>query len=421
MTMHDRSDRTSSEFDRLMAAWFESEAHVRPTSDLLERTLTRSSRTDPLPAWLLPERWLSMELTIRRARMPRAVPYLAILVILAILAVAAVAIVGSQPRVPAPFGLAANGSLAFIDDGRVAALDPDTGVSRIVVDGRGTARYPTFSRDGTRLAFVRPVDDPEHGLTDAIFAVDADGSGLVRLTDQVLSRPGLLTWSPDGSIVAFADDGRLWLARADGSGATSPDLAVTLVDELQWRPPDGRMLLFRGVKDGRAGLFIASADGSEPEAITPIDGGVYDYLWTSWSPDGDRVAYHRMSTHQIEIVTIGKAEPTVIRPEGDLGLHFPRFSPDGTRLSVMVWDGLDSSDTRIGVIPTDDPTPTVTLTGPANHGGIQHDWSPDGSKILAVWWTTSQPWILDPEGGEGVRAGWSMAIPDWVEWQRLAR
>jgi Tol biopolymer transport system component len=359
-----------------------------------------------------------MELTMRRARVPRAVSYLLLLLLLALLAVVAFAAIGSQRRVPPPFGLASNGRIAYVTDGDIAAVDPITGDVQTVVAGAERDRSPTYSLDGTRIAFVRGGDDG-----DDVYVADAVTGALTRLTDEPMpggGATGLLTWSPDGTQLAFRSAGDLWIAQADGSGARRVELGFPVMDELEWRPPDGRELLVRIVRSGQAGLFLLPADGSAPaRAITPIDGGTYDYLWVTWAPDGRQVAYHIETEHEVHILTVSDAVPVVLRPVDGRGLMFPRFSPDGSRLAVMAWH--DDGSVQVGVLPADDPTPVVTLVGPVFRSGIQFDWSPDGSEILVVGWNTDEPWILDPAGGPGRRTTWSMAAPDWVEWQRLAR
>ena len=240
----------------------------------------------------------------------------------------------------------------------------------------------------------------------------------LRLTKDPLADTGLLTWSPDGSQIAFHSLGSLWIAQTDGSGAHRIDLDFSIADEIEFRPPDGAEILVRGTRRGMAGLFLMKTDGTDVRALTPIDGGQFDYLWVTWSPDGRRVAYHKVPANEIHILTIGAAEATVLRPEGGLQLLFPRFSPDGTRLAFMVWHPDDTK--QIGVAASDDPTPRVTLTGPTFPSGIQYDWSPDGTKLLAIGWESDVPWVLDPAGGAGRQSDWRATFPDWIEWQRLA-
>lgn len=72
---------------------------------------------------------------------------------------------------------------------------------------------PAWSQDGTKLAFTVATDDG-HELTSAdIFAVNADGTGKVNLTnssDRLEMHP---TWSPDGQWIAFdtANQGQIFV------------------------------------------------------------------------------------------------------------------------------------------------------------------------------------------------------------------
>jgi hypothetical protein len=86
----------------------------------------------------------------------------------------------------------------------------------------------------------------------------------------------------------------------------------------------------------------------------------------------------------------------------------------------MTWLSEPPVQVQVGVVPADDPTPHVTLTGPTFANGIQHDWAPDGTAILAAEWDSDQPWLLDPRGGPGRRLDMTASFPDWIEWQRLA-
>ena len=44
------------DFDILLAAWLDADAHVREPDHLLASVLDRTSRSRPLPVWRLPER-----------------------------------------------------------------------------------------------------------------------------------------------------------------------------------------------------------------------------------------------------------------------------------------------------------------------------------------------------------------------------
>jgi len=419
MTARDDMNPATPGFDRLMAAWFEAEARVTEPPELLERTIAQRRKTRPRPAWLLPERWLPMELTMRRVRVPRAATYLALLVAVALLATAALVIVGSQRRIPAPFGPAANGVVVYATStGDIVTADPTSGVVKTIIGGTESDRAPSFSRDGLRIAFVRKVTGG-----DAVFVADASGERPVRLTPEPMAEVPGVTWSPDGTKLAFVSLDRIWIAKTDGSGASRLDLGgIGPIVELAWRPPDGRELILAGVQDGKTRLFVVKPDGTGPERISPIDGGDGAFQWVTPSPDGSRVAFGMFPETQIHVATIDGKLDQIVAPSGGVRLNFPRWSPDGTKIAIMQVpdDGDAVQTTRIGVFPADDMSPQISLTGPEFTGGIEFDWSPDGRSILANQWETEVTWLLDPAGGPATQNSWKATFPGGVPWQRRA-
>ncbi len=415
MTTRNDLDLASPEFDRLMTAWFDAEARVHEPDDLLDRTIARTARTRPRPAWLLPERWIPMELTLRRLPLPNAARYAALLVVLVMMVVLAFAIVGSQRRLPAPFGLAANGVVVYkTASGDIATVDPATGLTTTIVAGPEPDLAPTFSRDGTKIAFIRQVAGGNE-----VYVVDVSSHGLTRLTNGPLSVTGLPIWSPDGTRVAFVSANHLWIAKTDGSVATQVDTGDVAPVELAWRPPDGRSLVFVGTQVGKIRLFMIDPDGADLQRIGQFDGGDADGQWLTASPDGRRVAFGAFPAKQIHVVTIDGGLDQVVAPDDGIGLNFPRWSPDGASIAVLhVPDG-DLPATRIAVFAANDVAPHLTLTGPTFQGGVQFEWSPDGHSILANQWDTDATWLLDPAGGEATPMTWRATF-DSVEWQRLA-
>ena len=131
---------TTDRLERDLTAWFGETAAPR-TPDYTDDILRQTARSRQRPRWTFPERWLPMSvITFGRVTL-RPVPWrtVGLLVVLALLlAVAAAVYVGSQRRVPAPFGPAANGLVAYSKDGDIFTVDPTTGLRRAIVTGAVT-------------------------------------------------------------------------------------------------------------------------------------------------------------------------------------------------------------------------------------------------------------------------------------------
>ena len=98
-------------------------------------------------------------------------------------------------------------------------------------------RDPAWSANGKKLAFIGY--HPNTVLGDELYVISADGSGRVRLTSDAGTKRSP-SWSPDGTRIAYEKDG-IQIARADGSGTTFLVAGV----RPSWSP-DGTELVFRG-------------------------------------------------------------------------------------------------------------------------------------------------------------------------------
>ena len=143
---------------------------------------------------------------------------------------------------------------------------------RPLVQTAGNERYPTFSPDGTRLAYRSDVDgDPE------IYVARADGSNPVQLTNNALydSAPA---WSPDGSRIAFergpANAGtnsspdyaamELWTMAATGGGEQRLTSNAVHDEGPAWAPDGSGAIVFtREQTAGNPDLWLRDASGAE--------------------------------------------------------------------------------------------------------------------------------------------------------------
>jgi Tol biopolymer transport system component len=188
------------------------------------------------------------------------------------------------------------------DNDQAGALSPDgtevvyssgKGLVLINVDGSGRTQLsttydyvPSWSPDGSQVAFARAGSDNAM----SIFVMNADGSGVRRLTPPGTSDYGPPSWSPDGSRILFqrADPNtartNVWEMNADGTDAT---MLIPDASNPRWSP-DGMRIAF--VRGGNVWVKSVDAAGTPPVQITDL-GTRPDAGDIVWSPDGNRIAF----------------------------------------------------------------------------------------------------------------------------------
>src|SRR4029450_3114651 len=140
-------------------------------------------------------------------------------------------------NLPAPFGPAQTGLVAYSADGDIFVGDSVSGRTSVVVSGPETDREPVWSRDGTRLAFERKVGtNIGPGL---IYVARANGSQLTVVTPKPLEDIRAVSFSPNGRdllISALVDNlPGILIAAVDGSGIHPLDIGRPVANPA-WRP-----------------------------------------------------------------------------------------------------------------------------------------------------------------------------------------
>ncbi len=137
---------------------------------------------------------------------------------------------------------------------------------------------PAWSPDGRSVAFIRhfPTDD---GSEDGVYLVDAAGRGLRRLTER-RAQTAQIAWSPDGTTIAVG------LALVDVRTGASAPVSVAggppFVDAVAWSP-DGRLLAFANEN----GVHAVPADGGRARRLA----AARFVRGIAWSPDGRRLVF----------------------------------------------------------------------------------------------------------------------------------
>jgi Tol biopolymer transport system component len=234
----------------------------------------------------------------------------------------------------------------------VHVMDSD-GSNRVrLVEGQaGFLAAPSWSPDGSQIAFVSDVD----GETD-IWVMSSDGSSLVNLTEHE-AKDHSPAWSPDGEWIAFASvrDSLYWelyRMRPDGSDVERLTWWEDASDLSPTWSPDGTRLAFASKRDGNWEIYTMDRDGGNLARLTEHPA---DDTNPAWSPDSSRIAFvsTRDGYAEIYLIPIVGGEAVNISNAPFSSEHGPTWSPDGGRIAfysdrdgdwdiyVMASDGSD--------------------------------------------------------------------------------
>jgi Tol biopolymer transport system component len=435
VTDHVRDASVDRVLRRLDVAATPDEAFVRASAEALRLRAARATSQDGS----LPGRVRRHLRSIGTWPVPiRRTPALALVVLIVSLLLLGLllALAGSRPRVPAPFGVADNGRVAFVKGDHIFTSDPLGRDVRQMTFGEGAQTDPRYSADGTRLVYRQwnsASPGSEQGTYDAV-VVAADGTNPIVVASGIVGMSHV-SWSPGGDALAFSgspDGGPtsvLYVAAADGSaGPRVVDTVGGSAWDPTWAPDDKRLVVASDV-----GLWVVDRDGSNRRLVTH---NRYKEIGSrgeaaEWSPDGEQIVFTAVTqTDQQDVYLVSLDGSAEHRVSGDVSTaRDATYSPDGTRIAYM--------RTGAGLGPlcyiADTEGQTVRIL-PGAYGWYQPVWSPDGKKVVL---TDDRPGPANEETLPTVRvivdvAGSALPIeipapgttpemvPDWAaSWQRV--
>jgi Tol biopolymer transport system component len=383
------------------------------------------------------------DIASRPAFLPR-VPWRTIgvaLIVIALLLALAVAYVGTtQTKVPPPFGVARNGLVVFAAGGDIYAADHVTGTTRAIVTGPEMDTNPRFSRDGTHVAFMRRGGTDDHSFN--LVVARSDGTDLKALTTTAPVETGSpYEWSPDGSFLVFTDSlFRVYRVPANGSAAPTIIRENAYVQPGEFRPPDGREILFEPQGAGVGpGLWVMNTDGSGARPLHEIPAAQKQNRYfdeVRYSPDGTKIAFQQSppgDTSQLRVFVMN-ADGTDVRQlsneSGTLTETDIVWSPDSKSIAFDRWrrnettgdweiQPLAIASVESGEVRSIGPTPVSD--------GAWFDFSPDGTSIISMPGTPLNftfpanlvdATIIDVATGQVRTLDWN--VGSVMTWQRLA-
>ena len=249
----------------------------------------------------------------------------------------------------------------------------------------------TWSSDGARLAFVaRPADG--NGTTE-IFTVDADGSNLVRITQNEVNDDSP-AWSPDGTRLALRvddvdpnapGDSNVVVATAVGPGITVLGPGANPV----WSP-DGSQIAMTVADGGSTRIWVQAPNGADRRQVADV---AVAAVAPAWSPDGQHLLVSSSGLSLIEVAT-----GTVVQLTAEPG-SAPAWSISGT----IAFATTGSASPGIFVMNADGSDLRRLSADPGVVSSLA--WSPDERWLLVDVEGRGQETILDPATGAGIAIG----------------
>jgi TolB protein len=209
---------------------------------------------------------------------------------------------------------------------QVCIMNADgTGMRRLTTEDNLRHFYPSLAPDGQSVLYSSFREENVY----EIYSLNLSDGNVDRLTNRigVLTAPEV---SPDGTAVTFArgnpTTGNMQIMVMDRNGAGAGNFPQISGWDPTWSP-DGEQILFASGREGNVQLFIVDRNGRDSQQVTnlPAIRGRSD-----WSPDGKSIvtysgpAWHR----EVYILNADGSNARQLTPSGG-NSQGPSFSPDG--------------------------------------------------------------------------------------------
>jgi Tol biopolymer transport system component len=306
------------------------------------------------------------------------------------------------------------------DAGQLTFAASGVGIYAVNGDGSGLRRLtrgkldedPTWSRDGSRIAFVRRFvvgdDRGEPIYRNDLYVMNSGGGGVRRLIKNGRDP----VWSPDGRRVAFVrDQAEIWWVGVDGRSVRPLARGKTLDREPAWSP-NGRTIAFTRAWPEKLQVFLMNSGGTGKRKLLRSQLQSSD---PQWSPYGRLVAFFGFESHRLYVANADGGRPRSLT--GDVSVIFndegPKWSPDASEILFVRNTSAIGSDVYAVDIASG-------LEQRLAGGAADPEWSYDGQTVAFIGLSPDASFdafqVMSADGGESHPLVLSAGVgTDWIE------
>lgn len=264
---------------------------------------------------------------------------------------------------------------------------------RMKADGRGKTAlgmtgpgWPSGLLHGGKRWFLQENQAVEGEAGGHVFAVNEDGAGRVRLTDDPSLEILYLDWTPAENADQAVVSG---VAQRRGPDGLVDPASIGVYSAILRFDSEGNVIGLDAPPEFVVSLGVVAFEGGE---IVPD-------IWNefSWSPDMTRIVVDRNDGSALRVIEIATGEETVIATGY---IHYPQWSPDGSKIAFV---SSTSSGHALDLIAPDGSGRTTLVTSRWD-ALLRSRWSPDSAHLayqLMGWNSPHEEdiWRISVSGG----------------------
>ncbi len=296
----------------------------------------------------------------------------ALLALLLVLLIATLLLVGGPP--------AGNGRIVLVDENRVVAVEPGSGMESELLVAEGQVSGLSRSPDGRWVSFWIGSGSDEH-----LEIMRADGSDRHAVAQDVNPSPiggnGIDLWSPDSRFLAAEVHaaGKTQILIVDVADASGRLIGPDTGAETPLWSNDGEWLAFRTrVAGGLWAVAVMRPDGTSVRVISGDLRGFSASGANNWSPDDEWIYFDAgigMAPHLFRANVAGGFSEQITTS----GINAaPALSPNGEVVAYLEFSG--TMPDLYAIAAAGRGPPELVLERAFNLG-----WSADGRYLLAEW------------------------------------